>query len=184
MIASVAGKIISKGLGHIVIEASGIGYQVFVVNKVITDGHVGDTIKLLTHMVVREDSQTLYGFVAPGELELFSMLISVSGIGPKMALAILSSGQVDELRTAISHGDSAIFTMISGVGQKTAERLVLELKNKIGVAAGSGEGGSEDIINALSGLGYNMYEIRKILGKIPAQASLEEKVKEALKLLG
>ncbi|OGB74233.1 Holliday junction DNA helicase RuvA [candidate division Kazan bacterium RBG_13_50_9] len=185
MIASVVGKVIAKGSDYLVVEAGGIGYKVFVVSDVTAQTSVGDAIKLLTHMAVREDSQSLYGFLTAEELELFSMLISISGIGPRVALAILSAGRPTDLKVAISRGDSAIFTTISGVGSKTAQRVILELQSKIGVAAVDGSSqDSEDIINALSGLGYNMYEIRKIIGKLSPQASLENKIKEALKLLG
>jgi len=184
MIASVSGRIISKGLDHLVVEAGGIGYLVFATTDVLTTASVGEDIRLLTHMVVREDAQALYGFVSPAQLQLFSMLISVSGVGPRIALAVLSSGKVEELRSAIGRGDSDIFTAISGIGKKTAERIILELKSKItDITDGSGGGSSADIINALSGLGYNMYEIREVLGKLSPVASVEEKLKEALKLL-
>lgn len=185
MIASISGIIIVKGSNFLVVEAGGIGYRVFVVNNLIVDTTIGKSIKLLTYMVIREDTQALYGFLTSEEQELFSMLISVSGIGPRVALAILSSGKVVDLKSAIGRGDSTIFTVISGIGQKTAQRVILELRSKVGVIGfGDENSDSEEVINALSGLGYNMYEIRKILSKVPAQASIEEKVKEALKLLG
>lgn len=185
MIASISGNIIRKGLDYLVVEAGGIGYRVFVINDVIINCKPNDQIKLVTHMVVREDVQALYGFLTAEELELFAQLVSVSGVGPKVAIAILSSGKTSELKVAISHEDSAIFTAISGVGQKTAQRLILELKNKIGdVDVGPGSNDSEEVIKALSSLGYNMYEIRNILGQVSSQLTLEEKVKEALKLLG
>ncbi|MFA5270434.1 MAG: Holliday junction branch migration protein RuvA [Patescibacteria group bacterium] len=184
MIASVSGRIISKGLDHLVVEAGGIGYLIFTTTDVLTTSSVGGEIRLLTHMVVREDAQALYGFASPAQLQLFSMLIAVSGVGPRIALAVLSSGKVEELRSAIGQGDSAIFTAISGIGKKTAERIILELKSKITDIADVGLGGSSaDIINALSGLGYNMYEIREVLGKLSPGAKVEEKLKEALKLL-
>jgi len=185
MIASISGIVINKRLDSLIIETSGVGYLVFTTSAVLASSQLNKPIKLMTHMVVREDHQSLYGFPTQEELQLFSMLLSVSGIGPKAALAILNSGQATELKSAIAHGDSAIFTAISGVGSKTAQRLILELKNKIGsIGADITSGDSEEIINALAGLGYNMYEIRQVLGKISRQMSLEEKVKEALKLLG
>jgi len=184
MIASVSGRIISHGLDHLVVEAGGVGYLVFTTTDVLTKFALGDEVKLLTHMVVREDVQALYGFLRPAELQLFSMLLSVAGVGPRIALAILSSGKVEELRFAIGRGDSAIFTAISGIGKKTAERIILELKGKLADLVESGVSSSADIINALSNLGYNMYEIREILGKLSPNAPVEDKLKEALKLLG
>lgn len=185
MIASISGKIINKNSDSLVIEVGGIGYSVFVVGDVINKYALDQDIKLVTHMVVREDSQALYGFITTEELKLFSQLVSVSGIGPKVAMAILNSGKTPELKTAISNGDSAIFTAISGVGLKTAQRLILELKSKmdmVGIELGNND--SEEVIKALSGLGYNMYEIRNIIGQVSSHLPLEEKVKEALKLLG
>ncbi|OGB74847.1 Holliday junction DNA helicase RuvA [candidate division Kazan bacterium RIFCSPHIGHO2_01_FULL_49_10] len=184
MIASVSGRVVSKGLDHLVVEAGGIGYLVFTTTDILTTTVINDEIRLLTHMVVREDVQALYGFISPAQLQLFSMLISVSGVGPRIGLAVLSSGKVEELRSAIGRGDSAIFTAISGIGKKTAERIILELKSRITDIVDVGVGGSSaDIINALSGLGYNMYEIREVLGKLSPDAKVEDKLKEALKLL-
>lgn len=185
MIASVTGRIISKGLDHLVVETGGIGYLIFTTTDVLASFSVGDEIKLLTRLVVREDAQILYGFPQAAELQLFSMLISVSGVGPRIALAVLSSGKVEELRSTIGRGDAAIFTAISGIGKKTADRIILELKGKITDLVDSKESGSSaDIINALSHLGYNMYEIREVIGKLPSNVPVEEKLKEALKLLG
>ena len=175
---------IGRGVDHIVVETGGLGYLIFTTTDVLTRFAVGDEIKLLTHLVVREDAQTLYGFTKPAELQLFALLLGVAGVGPRIALAVLSSGKVEETRSAIGRGDAAIFTAISGIGKKTAERIILELKSKLADAADSYTGGSSaDIINALSGLGYNMYEIREVLGKLSPTAPVEEKLKEALKLL-
>lgn len=184
MIASISGNIINKNPNSLIVEANGVGYLVYVTSEVVASVNINDFIKLMTYMVVREDTQALYGFLTMAEHGLFSMFVSVSGIGPKVASAILSSAKTEELKMAISRGDSAIFTTISGVGQKTAERLILELKNKIGLSTDGGNGNdSTEVINALSSLGYNMYEIRQVIGKVSANTSLENKVKEALKLL-
>ncbi|MBU1083069.1 Holliday junction branch migration protein RuvA [Patescibacteria group bacterium] len=185
MIACIEGNIIAKDNSSLIVNVGGLGYRVFVTNELLADTLLGQSIKLMTHLVVKEDSQTLYGFLANEDLGLFTLLISVSGIGPKIAIAILSSSKTSELRTAISHGDSAIFTAISGVGLKTAQRLILELRSKIGaVDLDGGISDSEDVISAMTSLGYNMYEIRKVIGKVPANLPLNDKVKEALKLLG
>jgi Holliday junction DNA helicase RuvA len=185
MIACVEGSIIEKDSTSLIVNVGGLGYRVFVTNELVTDTVIGQPIKLMTHLVVREDSQTLYGFINNESLQLFTMLISVSGVGPKIAMAILSSAKTSELRSAISCGDSAIFTAISGVGLKTAQRLILELRSKIGATLLDGSvSDSEDVISAMTSLGYNMYEIRKVIGKIPTHLPLNDKVKEALKLLG
>lgn len=183
MIASVSGRIISKGLDHLVVEAGGIGYLIYTTTEALASAGLNDEIKLVTQLVIRDDSQTLYGFISQTELQLFGMLLSVAGVGPRIALAVLSSGRATDLRSAIGRGDAAIFTAISGIGKKTAERIILELKSKITDVTFEEGGSSADIINALSGLGYNMYEIRGILSKLSPTAPVEEKLKEALKLL-
>lgn len=185
MIACIEGNVIAKDNNSLVVNVGGLGYKVFVTNELLANTALEQPIKLLTHLVVKEDSQALYGFINNEALQLFTLLISVSGVGPKIAIAILSSAKTSELRSAISHGDSAIFTAISGVGLKTAQRLILELSSKIGVIDLDGSiSDSQDIISAMTSLGYNMYEIRKVIGKIPTNLPLNDKVKEALKLLG
>lgn len=185
MIASVVGKVTYKGIDHLVVETGGIGYKVFVVNDVMVNIGLEEPVKLVTQLVVREDSQSLYGFLTTTELELFNLLIGVSGVGPKIAMAVLSAGKIDELRSAIGCGDSAIFMAVSGIGKKTAERIILELKTKVGEVGLSEIGSSaQEVINALAGLGYNMYEIREVLRKISPVLPIEVKIKEALKLLG
>ena len=185
MIASVSGNIIHKGIDHLVVEAGGLGYKVFVTSDVVIKTLLEGSIKLFTQLVVREDSQTLYGFLTLAELDLFNLLIGVSGVGPKIAMAVLSAGKIKELRSAIGCGDSAIFMAVSGIGRKTAERIILELKTKVGeIGVSEMAGSSEEVITALAGLGYNMYEIREVIRKISPDAPLEVKVKEALKLLG
>ena len=185
MIASITGPIIYKALDHVVVEAGGLGYKVFVTSSALEAYAPRAVVTLLTHLVVREDSQALYGFVSREELSLFGKLLGVSGVGPRMALAIISSGQVADLISAISRGDSAIFTTISGIGKKTAERIIVELKSSvIDLAGADGGQDSSDIIEALVSLGYNRHEIRSILNQIPASVPLDAKLKEALKLLG
>ena len=185
MIASVSGDIIHKGIDHLIVETGGIGYKVFVVSDVLVNSPIDTEIKLFTQLVVREDSQALYGFLTLAELDMFNLLIGISGVGPRIAMAVLSAGKLEEVRTAIGRGDIAIFTAISGIGRKTAERIILELKTKMSeVGFTENVSSSEEIIKALGSLGYNMNEIREVLRKISPNLELEEKVKEALKLLG
>jgi Holliday junction DNA helicase RuvA len=186
MIGSIDGTIGSAGIDWLVVQTTGgVGYLVATTAEVATAHPVGSSIHLLTHLVVREDQLSLYGFLHDKELRFFQQLISVSGVGPKMALAVLNAGHVDSLQTAISQNDTAILTTISGVGRKTAERIVVELKNKMGELAGTGSNSdSEDLLVALTQLGYNAYEVRRIAMEIPASlTSTEDRLKHALKLL-
>lgn len=183
MIGSIIGKIQDKGADWLLIRtASGVGYKVFTTHDILTQ--TKDDIELLTYLVVREDQLTLYGFKTQAELNFFAQLVSISGVGPRSALGVLNAGNVDELRTAISKSDVAIFTTISGIGQKTAERIIVELRNKIEVGEEI-SGDAQDLVTALSRLGYNAYEVRKILPQIPSDLKdTEARIKYALQLLG
>lgn len=191
MIASLAGIVVSRGEKSAVIEVNGVGYRVFLT----ADGlakipEVGSQTRLWTHQHVREDALELYGFFHPAELEMFEMLISISGIGPKGALGVLGVTSLDQLRRAISAGDTSYLTKVSGIGRKTAEKIVLELRDKM---TGKGVAVSEhpalrdeaDALDALISLGYSREEARQALGNIRDDAlPLEKRVSEALKKLG
>ncbi len=186
MISHIFGKIIGKGAQHIVLENSGIGYKIFTPPRIL-ELAIGAEARLHTYFCVREDGFSLYGFDSAADLELFELLITVNGVGPKVALSILSSGASDFVRKAISAQDPAVFTKISGVGKKTAEKIILELKDKVGGGFGADSGaGSQkygDILSALEGLGYTSREIKKVLPEIDSSLSDEDKIKQALKLL-
>lgn len=190
MISYIEGEIIFRGINFIIVKSSGIGFKVFVLpgNNISVD-----SIRLYTHLAVREDSLTLYGFSTYEELELFEILISVSGIGPKAGLGILSIADPNTVKLAIAKEDSSILTRVSGIGKKTAERVILELKNKFTLGdIKEGELNDaqkqildqQDVIEALMGLGYGQNEVRKVLENIPRDKSLEERVKSALRELG
>jgi len=198
MITFLQGKLVESLPTRVTVEVHGVGYDALIpLSSFDQLPAPGQPVKLLTHLVVREDAHVLYGFMSAAERELFRLLInSVSGIGPKIALNILSGINVAAFRGAVAGGDVKILSRISGVGKKTAERIVVELKDKIGLAgaleAGSAEralSGGEQKINeatlALMALGYKQPEardaIRGAAAVLGAEAGVEEMVRAALK---
>lgn len=183
MIAYLEGKIIGRSENQLIVQTGGLGYRVFTTPQVASSSN--DNVKLHTYLQVREDVLALFGFESKEDLDFFEMLISVSGVGPKMALQILSAGNTELIKNAIAAQDVAVFTKIGGVGKKTAEKIILELKGKVGlVGAVVGGAGSEDLLLALESLGYSSREIKDVLGKIDNALPLEEKMRQALKFLG
>lgn len=172
----------------------GIGYKVFATDELLKILKKGDKTAVWTHFAVREDSQDLYGFADRESLGLFQLLIGISGIGPKTALGVINVASSSTLRRAVSSGDLAYLTKVSGIGRKLAEKIILELREKIAVTEGDGEGlradlkDETDALEALKSLGYSERESRDTLKKISAAAgenlSAGDKVKKALKMLG
>lgn len=185
MIAYLRGKIRARDLGSVVLDVTGVGYKVFVPNSVLsTVGEVGTETELLIHTHVREDILALYGFSSQKELSTFELLITISGVGPKLALSVLSAISADDLEKAIASGSADMLTRISGVGKKTAERITMELKDKFGALGASFDGGDAvDVFEALASLGYSTQEIREGLKNCPEGSSTEDKVKYVLKNL-
>jgi Holliday junction DNA helicase RuvA len=186
MIASISGKINQIGDGWVVVETGGIGYKVNTTPNVL-EMPVGSTVSLKTYLQVREDAMVLFGFLAAEELEFFEMLITVSGVGPKGALGIMSSQNMKLIKNAIANQDAALFTKIGGVGKKTAEKIILELRDKVfGGKVGGVSGGqkSDDLVAALENFGYSSREIKDVLGKLDQSAPTEERLRKALKILG
>lgn len=181
MIAYLKGKILEKGLTYLIVENQGVGYKVFVTPDVLSKS-IGDEVSLFTYHKVAEDGQALFGLPDFNSLQFFEMLITVSGVGPKVALAILSSAKVDAVKSAIANQDAAIFTRISGVGTKTAEKIIVELKNK--VASSMNQVSSSEVFDALLALGYNQREVRDAVQKVDSSLPQELQLKQALKLLG
>lgn len=187
MIAKIEGEVSDIGLQNAIIMISGIGYKVFLINQDISSLSIGQNIALFTHHVIRENSQDLYGFVQKSTLEFFELLLTVSGIGPKSALGILNSASVETLTEGISSGDAGHLSKISGLGKKSAEKIVIGLKDKIGsVESTTGSNLSETgmALEALISLGYSEREARESVNKSDKSLSTEEIVKEALKNLG
>lgn len=196
MIASLDGVVGSVGSDSLVIEVGGIGYRVFAAPAVVAAAEPGKRLKLHTHHLVREDLQALYGFRTTDELGFFGLLLTVTGVGPKVALAILGSRPVAELQLAILAGDEAVLTSISGVGKRLAGRIVLELREKVAAAGsavagtasrGSAAGPTEsEVVAALQALGYTLGEAREAARSGVAAApgaTLEDRVKAALRAL-
>ncbi len=185
MIGSIKGKITFKTEKFVIVEAGGVGYKVSVSPDTLSK--LGNEVTLWIHTHVREDSLDLYGFLEHSELEFFEMLIGVSGIGPKGALAILGITSVDTLKRAIQTGDTMYLTKLSGIGKKTAEKIVIELRDKMGSEieqSGTSLQGELDSLEALKSLGYSQNEAREALKKVPPDLGTNAKIKEALKILG
>jgi Holliday junction DNA helicase RuvA len=195
VIASLAGSVAAVALDSVILEVGGIGYRVFVSPTVLATAAAGGQLKLFTHHVVREDLQALYGFRTVEELGFFGLLLTVTGVGPKVAMAIVGSRPTAELQLAIMQQDQAVLVSIPGIGKKLAERVIFELKEKVaaaGVAAAgvlvAGQPPAEgDVVGALQALGYSLPEAREAarLGLVMAGvgASLEDRVKAALRVL-
>jgi Holliday junction DNA helicase RuvA len=192
MIASLNGKLEALGSDWAVINVGGIGFQVHMPTSTLsTLGTIGEEVRLHTHLHVREDNATLYGFASAEELQLFQTLIGVSGIGPKLALSILSAMAVDKLTMAIATSNTHLLTEVPGIGKKTAERLILELKDKIGACWVITPGArlateNTEVVAALTSLGYSVAEASRAVASLPSSSdlSLEEKIKLALQYFG
>ena len=184
MLAFLQGKILQKTVQYIILENAGVGYKIFTTPEVLNLA-LGSETGLYIYHKSGDDGQTLFGMPDFGSLQFFEMLITVTGVGPKMALTIVSAAKIELLQQAIMNADLEIFTRMSGVGKKTAERIILELKNKVdagGILEGSNVSGSE-VYDALTGLGYNPREIRDTLPQLDATADTAAQLKQALKIL-
>ncbi len=190
VIATLEGTLEYRGADSVVLQVSGVGFQVHVPGSTLAQiGSRGDRVSLFTHLHMREDNVSLYGFSSEQELTLFRDLISVSGIGPKVALAMLSALTPEQMVMAITSGNAEVISQVPGIGKKTASRLIVELKGKLekewresvlplGVE-------DEDVMAALTSLGYSLKEASKAVSSlpVPSELSLEEKVKVALQHL-
>lgn len=188
MISFVKGEILYIGADFLEVLCGNSGYKVYCPANTIGAYTVGAQAELFTHLHVREDAHTLYGFQTRDERDFFEMLLGVSGIGPKGGLGVLATARLDMLKKAIASGDTSLLTRVSGIGQKKAQRIIIELKDKVGEIAGAGDKSlqeSGDVIEALVGLGYSRYQAEQALRKVPEDIEgVERKVKEALKILG
>ncbi|MBP9802751.1 MAG: Holliday junction branch migration protein RuvA [Candidatus Pacebacteria bacterium] len=185
MIASIKGKIILIKDKFVVIESNDIGYKVYLSPEnllFINDNK--ENINLWIHHHIREESSDLYGFLEYEELEFFQMLLDVSGIGPKGALTILGVAPSNVIKKAIKQNDLAYLTKISGIGKKTAEKMILELRDKLGELDNNELGDDLDVLEALKALGYNNYQVRNVIKELPKDLDTNSKIREALKALG
>jgi holliday junction DNA helicase RuvA len=195
VIASLDGVVGAVALDSLVVEVGGIGYRVFAGPSLLATAPPGGRLKLFTHHVFREDQQALYGFKTVEELGFFGLLLTVTGVGPKVAMAIVGSRPTPDLQLAIMQQDQAVLVAIPGIGKKLAERVIFELKEKVaaaGVAAAGTAIASEyasegEVVGALQALGYSLAEARTAsraaMSNAAVASSLEERVKAALRVL-
>lgn len=184
MISAIAGAISEIGPNWLIIDtAGGLSYKVYAARPTAI-GELGSTVRLLTYHHIREDSQELFGFLTAGDQAIFELLLTVSGVGPKVALNILANLDEATIIEAIGGNQPAILKTVPGIGQRLAEKIVVELKGKLGPRAiGEAIGEAGDLIEALSGLGYQQSEILAAIKTVDSSAGTEQKLKEALRLL-
>lgn len=189
MIGRITGNVLDKTPPVVCIDVNGVGYEIDVPMSTLYNlPEKGAKVTLYTHLSVREDAHTLYGFSTAGERSAFRALIKVTGIGARTALAVLSGMTVDELASAITQQESGRLTRVPGIGKKTAERLLLELRGKLGADMGSTPGsvvssGRDDILNALLSLGYSNNESQAAMKNLPEGVDVADGIRQALKSL-
>lgn len=191
MISRISGAMVDTTSKSLVVDVHGVGYLVFVTTDTIArvESQNMETVTLWTYLAVRENAMELFGFFSQEELEFFQMLIDISGIGPRGALGIMGMGTVENLKDAIASGDTGYLTKVSGIGRKTAEKIVLELRDKLTLRGHGSESGTvraeSDVMQALIALGYREHDVRDVLKDISSDITdTSARIKEALKLLG
>jgi Holliday junction DNA helicase RuvA len=190
MIAHVTGEVVEKAGGALIIDVGGLGYEVQVSALDFEKATLGQTTKLYTHDHLRENAHELFGFSQLTAKRLFELLISVSGVGPKMALAILSLGDVESTRSAIAMADSAFVQRASGVGKRIAERITVDLRDKVGAPGVVGAAATaptaiagDDALDALLALGYSLQQANEALAQVPP-GDASSRIKQALRIIG
>jgi holliday junction DNA helicase RuvA len=189
VIGRVAGILVEKNFPQVIVSCNGVGYEIDVpMSTFYPLPRTGEEVTLLTHLVVREDAHLLYGFLTAPERSAFRQLLKISGVGPKVALSVLSGMSVEDLSAAVASEDAARLTKVPGIGKKTAERLVLELRDKLpralpAVARADSSAATSDVVNALLGLGYNEREAQAAVKALPPDLQLADAIRQALKAL-
>ena len=186
MIASLEGRVAAAYVDHVVVVVGGVGFKVFVPRNTVSVRE-GDDVMLHTEMIVREDSISLYGFVTLAERDTFDRLITVSGVGPRLAMAILGTMNIDSLRNAVASGQPELLTRVPGIGRKMAEKIVFELKDKLRgadglISATAVSDVNKDVLDALVGFGYSIAEAQSALEALPPDTpdNFEERMRRAL----
>jgi Holliday junction DNA helicase RuvA len=187
MISRIHGTLMEKHPPQVVVMCAGVGYELDVPMSTFYNlPRTGEAVELLTHLVIREDAHLLFGFLTQNERTTFRQLLKVNGVGPKVALSVLSGMSVEDLAIAVAAQDAVRLTKIPGIGRKTADRLVLELRDKLPMTAGTQPGtvkASNDVLSALLALGYNDREASAAVKQLPADLPLADAIRQALKQL-
>ena len=190
MIAHIKGQVAEKFLNSVIVDVNGVGYEIALTTLDFENINLGDEIKFYTYHSIRENSEELYGFSSLAAKKLFELLISVQGIGPKAAIAILSLAHPEEVRNAIANADAAFVSKASGVGKKSAERVIVDLRDKVGIpsrygateiVSTPGKNEPDEALDALIALGFPLKEATAALEKVDKTLSVEERIKLALK---
>ena len=190
MIAHIKGQIAEKFNNSVIVDVHGVGYEITLTALDYDNAKLGDEIKFYTYHSIRENAEELYGFSSLAAKKLFELLISVQGIGPKAAIAILSLAQPEEVRNAIANADAAFVSKASGVGKKSAERVIVDLRDKVGIpshygateiVSTTGKNEPDEALDALIALGFPLKEATAALEKVDKTLSVEERIKLALK---
>jgi Holliday junction DNA helicase RuvA len=186
MIGSLSGKLEAIDRQRLLVNTGNVGYWVLVAPQEITRYTQGQTLSLYIHTHVREDALQLYGFATLAELRLFEQLLTVSGVGPKLALNVFAAGNANAISQAVTRGDVEFFTSVSGIGKKNAQRLIIDLKGKVGAAGDSLDlsDSDDELVNALVGFGFSKAEIAAAIKQLDTGLPVEEQLKLALKSLG
>ena len=183
MISYLKGKILEKGSNYLILENQGIGYKIFVIPEVLVKA-INAEVEFFTYHKVSEDGQSLFGLPDFNTLQFFEMLITVNGVGPKVALAILSSAKVEAIKEAIANQDAGMFRRISGIGTKTAEKIIVELKGKVQISESANKQISSEVFDALLSLGYKQSEVREAVQKVDTSLPQNQQLKQALNFFG
>ena len=188
MIAHISGKIVEKFAGSVIVDVAGVGYEVIVPTNEFKRAVLGDDIKFYTYHNITDRSQELFGFSSLAAKKLFELLITVQGIGPRAGIAIMSLGETEDVRNSIACEDAKFIQKASGVGKKSAERVILDLKDKVGMAISKSQNtenphyfSSDEALEALIALGFNLNDATKALEQIPRDLPTEERITLALK---
>ena len=188
MIGYLRGKIVFKATNWLILDVSGVGYKVFISPKLIENCKmkIENSVELFIHHHIREDASDLYGLETPEELQMFELLVSVSGVGPKMAMNILSTYDVNRITQIVTNSDSSSLTAVSGVGKKLSMKMILDLRSKLDSGAisslGDFDSSSHDLFDAMESLGYKKHEVIPYIAKIPNELNtIEKKVRWILK---
>ena len=187
MIGRIRGEFVAAGADAVTVDVGGVGYEVAVTSRTFAElPGIGSEIVLHTHLHVREDQLALYGFATADDRDLFRLLMGVSGVGPKVGLAILATMTADDLRRVVATDDVAALTAVPGIGPRSAQKLLLELRPKLDVPDGDlqGSGPMGEVRTALEGLGYQADEISSVLRDLPSDLPIEEMLKRSLQALG